>query len=208
MAKSKQTTEPTEPTELAVVEDLMAPVAAPVVREEDAGLGSEDITSDDVVLPRVTILQGLSQAVSDGLPGAKAGVPWTIPHNRPAVAKGHERLRFVLVRIYPAWRKWVPRDEGSGLECEAPTGDLVATSASGLTGARLFIESTAGRASTIDWVDGQPTSSCSECVYGPAAAAAAAGKKPTGRSGSPARPCKPRPVSSTRPPRRRPSFRT
>lgn len=158
------------------VDDLMAPAAASAARLDEAGLGSEDVDSSKVVLPRVSLLQMMSKACSEELPGAKAGRWWVTPYNRPATVDG--TLRFVPVRIYPTQRLWTPLDEGGGLVCEAADGTLTARDANGLAGATLKLDHDGTSVKSLSWEGGRPTTRCSECVYGPGAAAAAAGREP------------------------------
>ena len=162
--------------------DLMAPAEAPVgFSDEEAGLGSEDVSANDVVLPRISLLQGLSKPVSEELVGARQGAFWVTPYNRPASKDSKDHVKFVVVRIYPAQRMWTPIDEGGGLVCEAAGGDHVAREPMGLAGADLNVTHDNGVVKSLEWVNGRSTASCAECVYGPAAAAAAAGRAPTGR---------------------------
>lgn len=174
-----------ENTALALnsAEELMAPAAVPAFDPTQAGAGSEDLSTSDVVLPRISLLQGLSKVVMDDVPGAKAGRFWVTPYNRPGTVKSEDGMKFVVVRIYPAQRKWTPLDEGGGLECEAAAGDLIAREPEGLAGATLKpdVDKKAKKVKSIVWDGGTPTSDCSQCVFGPAAAATAAGKSPSGR---------------------------
>jgi hypothetical protein len=182
MARKKE--EETE-TGLAVVEedDMMVPVIAPTYGEDDAGLGSEDVGAGDVILPRVSLLQGLSTAVAEDLPGAKAGVYWLTPANRP-LGKPGDPIRFTVVRIYPTQRLWTPLNEGGGIICEAPDGKLIASNPFGLTDAELDISIENGVATGIEWRGGEPTDRCAECVYGPGASAALSGRKNARGGGS------------------------
>lgn len=173
-----------ENTSLALsADDLMSPAAMPTVDQKYAGAGAEELGQSDIILPRISLLQGLSKPVVDDVPGAKAGLFWTFPFNRPASLKAEVGMKFVVVRIYPVQRQWTPLDQGGGLVCEAPNGNLLARSPEGLAGAKLKpdLDKKNGAVKSIEWEGGEPTANCLECVFGPAAAAAAAGKEPTGR---------------------------
>ena len=61
------------------VDDLMAPTASSAVAADEAGMGSEDVGAGSVILPRLSLLQGLSKACGDELPGAKQGCWWITP---------------------------------------------------------------------------------------------------------------------------------
>jgi hypothetical protein len=163
------------------IDDLMSPIQAPAFDPGDAGLGSEDVGGGDVVLPRLSLLQVNSRVMDDELPGAKPGAYWTVPHNRPASFDSKGTVRFVVVRIYPAQRLWTPIDEGGGIICEAAGGDLVARDPQGLAGADIAVEHDGSEVTSVGWTGGEPTNMCEECVYGPAAAAAVAGRKPSGK---------------------------
>lgn len=167
---------------MASVEDLMAPAASSQMTASEAGKGSEDVGAGDVILPRIYLLQGLSKPVNEEeAPGAKAGRYWVTPYSRPATID--QPLKLVVVRIYPAWRRWTPLDDGGGIECEAAGGDLVAREANGLAGATLEfdLDKKKGEVRSFEWTGGHATDDCRQCVFGPAAAAAAAGKQPSGR---------------------------
>lgn len=161
--------------------EMMAPADASTTATGDAGLGSEDVGSNDVILPRITLLQGLSKPVVGDIPGARIGRWWTTPFNRPATVNKTNPMRFVVVRIFPSQRWWTPIDEGGGLICEAAGGQLVAREPLGLTGAALDVTTEGDTIKSIEWKGGVPTDDCRRCVYGPAAAAGAAGREPTGR---------------------------
>jgi hypothetical protein len=164
-----------ESTAVAVVDELFAPEAVAVHRVGEAGFGSEAVEGSDVLLPRITLLQAMSKPVVAGLPGAKAGVYWLMPHNRPVIFNPDEKLSFVVVKMYPAQRKWTPLDEGGGLECEAPGGDYIAREALGISGAtpKLIMGKVKGAKNEsivgLEWVGGTPTNDCRTCQYGPGA---------------------------------------
>jgi hypothetical protein len=164
------------------VDDLMAPSTEGYV-DGDAGLGSEDVGSDVVILPRMTLLQPMSKAItesSDETPPV-AGTWFLTPYARRLTLKASDPIAFVVVRVYPTQRLWTPLDEGGGLICEASAGDYQAREPNGLAGARLQVTAEGTNATAVEWEGGKPTDRCKECVYGPGAAAAAAGKPPTGK---------------------------
>jgi hypothetical protein len=161
--------------------------------DEDAGLGSSDIGAEHIILPRIGLLQALSKVVvaDDAPSAAKAGAFWLTPFNRPLtdpdatntdVSKGLAKgARLVVVRIMPTQRFWTPLSEGGGIVCESPSGDMKAVEPKGLCGAKLGLTLKKGAVIDVDWEGGTPTDNCHDCVYGPAAAAAAAGNPPTKR---------------------------
>lgn len=184
MTTRKKTSNDDIETGLAILDDitsLMAPAERSQFSSDEAGRGVENIDSQDIILPRVVLLQPLSKACQDELPGAKPGGYWLTPFNRPVTSSQKDSLKFVVVRMYPSQRHWIPLDQGGGLSCEASTGDLVASSMGGLAGAKLSVTKIGDTVKAVEWTGGRHTDRCFECVYGPAASAAAAGKAPVGR---------------------------
>lgn len=165
------------------IEDMFA-VDNTADHSADAGAGSENIDAKFVSIPRISILQGLSPiVVEETFPGiGVAGVLWLSPFNRPMTSKvgsgkdaGFTPMRFVVVKLQPAWRRWTPKNEGGGIECEAPDGDFKAREPSGLAGARFVPEFDGDRVKSFKWEGGHPTDSCSKCVFGPGAGPALSG---------------------------------
>lgn len=191
---------PEETTEVAVIEDveaapnhlamsvddLMAPAAAPTVNPDEAGMGIEDVDDDVIILPRLQLLQAMSKAVTeDSLPGAIPGCWFARPMNRPATLNPEQGMKFVVVKIFPSWRRWADLDSGEGILCEASDGSLTARQPNGLAGAKIDLDTNKkGEVTEVDWIEGTPTDNCRKCVYGPAAAAAASGREP-GRKANP-----------------------
>lgn len=156
---------------------------------DEAGLGAEDIGSQHIIMPRMGLLQAMSKTVAAKMPGAKPGAYYLSPFNRPVTDPESQVLvptgglmptmLIVVVRIYPTQRRWKSLDEGGGIICEAPTGNLEANEPKGLAGGRLSLMMKKDKVTDVDWEGGTPTSKCWECVYGPAAAAGAKGVPPT-----------------------------
>lgn len=165
---------------------MMEPSRVGVLDPDEAGLGLEDLGAGDAILPRIALLQAMSVPVSDGADGAEPGVYWMSLGGRPLTFKdGREftKLRFVVVKLYPAQRRWRPLTEGGGLICEAPTGQLIASEPNGVAGAKLVVsKNDTGEASRVGWEGGEPTSNCRACVHGLGASSAATGAPATGRS--------------------------
>lgn len=169
------------PAPVGVV-DLFAPsVSTP--QSGGAGKGSEDFGSNDVIVPRASLLQSMSKALANkNNLGAMSGGWWLTPLNRPLSSPSGENglptaAKIVVARIMPSQRRWKPLNEGGGLECEAPGGTgLIARQPNGLTEARIEIEKGKKGITGVIWEGGKPTNSCQVCCYGPGAAAAAAGR--------------------------------
>ena len=194
-------TDETESTEVAVIEDaapapvshltmsvddLMAPAAAPTINADEAGLGVQDVDDDVIILPRLQLLQAMSKVVTEeALPGAVPGCWFVRPMNRPATLSPEDGMKFVVVKMFPSWRRWADLDSGDGILCEASDGTLTARQANGITGASIDLDiNKKNEVTSVDWVNGTPTDNCRMCVYGPAAAAAASGRPP-GRKSNP-----------------------
>ena len=176
--------------EQSEVDDLFAPaVVRPAATVDMAGAGIEELDSSNVTLPRVTLLQQMSKAVTEGAyDGAEGGVWWLTPHNRPITLTPEKKgeamkgARFIVVRMYPTQRHWNTLEDGGGLLCEAPTGKLVANSPEGRANAKIAVSTDdKGEVAKIAWEGGVPTSDCRKCVFGLGAAAAAAGQEPSGK---------------------------
>lgn len=163
--------------------DLFAPVQAPTAT--GAGKGSEDVSANEVIIPRAQLLQAMSKAITEKkLPGAEPGVWWLTPLNRPLNhPTGKDGMpttvRMVVARILPGQKRWKKLSDGGGLLCESVNGQLTAVQPNGLCGAKISVERNKKKEVTaIDWEGGKPTDDCSVCVYGLGAAAAAAGREP------------------------------
>lgn len=163
--------------------DLFAPVQAPTAL--GAGKGAEDFSANEVIIPRMQLLQAMSKAITEKkLPGAEPGVWWLTPFNRPLNhPTGKDGLpvtvRMVIARILPGQKRWKKLSDGGGLLCESVNGQLTATQKNGLCGAKISVERNKKKEVTaIDWEGGTPTDDCSVCVYGLGAASAAAGREP------------------------------
>lgn len=79
------------------------------------GTGLENITSDDLLIPRLTILQGLSPQVTKGDPlfdpNAKNGDIYDVGMQE---VFGDE-VHFLPVHFVKEWLEWAPRSSGKGL---------------------------------------------------------------------------------------------
>jgi len=106
----------TDKTAVVIKEDTA--IAAPISLggfEEFAGAGMETVTSDDVIVPRLTIIQGLSPQLSKSKPeyiaGAKLG-------DIADVGMGEtfpDGILFLPVMYKKVFLEWAPRASGKGL---------------------------------------------------------------------------------------------
>lgn len=108
---------PTSPkNEIAVRGEVL-----PSTREElsafDTGdTGYENVTARDLLIPRLTILQGLSPQVTKGQPeydeDAKVGEIYDVGLQQ----RFADGLIFIPVYYVKSWLEWAPRNSGKGLQ--------------------------------------------------------------------------------------------
>ncbi len=106
-----------EAKEKAVAPKVETPIAAYQMSQADQEAMFGDIGAEDVSIPRITVLQGLSPEVSEGL-----GTPGDL------FVKGlNQNLGKQPIEIIPLMRnrsrmRWKPMDEGGGILCQALDG--------------------------------------------------------------------------------------
>src|SRR5688572_5056837 len=92
---------------------------------EGMGTGFENVTARDLLIPRLTILQGLSPQVSRGKaeydPEAKVGDIYDVGLQQ----RFPEGIVFVPVFYQKQWLEWAPRASGKGLQGIHDTDELV-----------------------------------------------------------------------------------
>jgi len=105
MASSKAVSKPKK-TDVADMNAMFAGMA---------GMGMENVTSDDILIPRLTILQDLSPQVkprkSEYIEGAKPGDICDVGTGELFAAP----VEFLPVYYKKVWIEWAPRDSGKGL---------------------------------------------------------------------------------------------
>jgi hypothetical protein len=109
MASELNTLAVEETSQVSVIDDLSGGF------EEFAGAGMENVTSSDVVIPRLTIIQGLSpqllKSKPEYIPGASIG-------DIVDVGMGElfkDGILFLPVMYRKEYLEWAPRDTGKGL---------------------------------------------------------------------------------------------
>ena len=106
MAKAKATDVADPKTGDIVAVDMLADMGADI----EAGLGQKFAT-DDLIIPRITILQDLSpqtkERKAEYVPGAKPGVIFNSVNNAL-----EDFITFVPAKFHTAWVAWKPRPEG------------------------------------------------------------------------------------------------
>ena len=90
-----------------------------------AGVGTENITPDDILVPRLVILQALSPQVdeSDGayVPGAKQGMILDVGTGQLFP----EGVTFLPCYFRTDFLEWAPRNSGRGLVAVHPSADIL-----------------------------------------------------------------------------------
>lgn len=103
------------------VQKTESPKSAVVVSEVDvfSGMtdtGYENVTARDLIIPRLTILQGLSPQVSRGKPeydeAAKVGDIYDVGLQE----RFPDGIVFIPVYYQKQWLEWAPRQSGKGLQ--------------------------------------------------------------------------------------------
>lgn len=108
----------TKKNEVAKKEDN-ALVAVPDFMKGDAGLGTENLRSEDLEIPRLQVLQSLSPEVADG--DEKAGALYHTVLEK-ALADKNEELKVVVIYSDIRYMLWRPRHEGGGILARAEKG--------------------------------------------------------------------------------------
>ena len=112
MAEKKAQKEQLEETAIVVQDEYDVSAFADM-----GGLGLEEVKSSDMVIPRLSILQAMSPAVTDEDSTAKAGEIYNI-----TTSENYGRtMQFVAVGYWVSRTKWFTREIGSDVECVAPT---------------------------------------------------------------------------------------
>lgn len=108
-----------EESKAVSVEDEFDPL------DQYAGVGTENITAKDLIIPRVTILQGLSpqlnKSKAEYIKGAEAGLICD-------VARGQvfgEEIVFLPCYFNRRWLEWYPRSSGKGLAAIHDTDEVL-----------------------------------------------------------------------------------
>ena len=100
----------------AVAEQKTAEIVQfdPTMFEEDAGVGLENMGQDDLALPFLKILGGMSKELDDLEDARKGDIYNTVTG---AVYKGKDGIKVIPVAYQRRFIQWAPRGEGTG----APT---------------------------------------------------------------------------------------
>jgi hypothetical protein len=110
-AKDKKT------TEVAVQPQTQLPATADMAMwQQDAGIGRESMSVQDMALPYYTLLQSLSPQVKKSSPtridGAEEGDIYNTVSQE--LFAGEEGLVVIPCAFQKAWVEWAPRDSGGG----------------------------------------------------------------------------------------------
>lgn len=121
----------------------------PAYLQKDKGAGMEKVTKEDLILPRLKLLQPLSPEVQEEGSEAKAG---EMVNSIDAKINYGREIEFTPLLFFKSRIRWTPRgddappDAPKGMECTS-TDSLTARDPKGLTKA------------------GEPTSNCADCVH-------------------------------------------
>lgn len=91
----------------------------------DSGAGLENVRPQDLIIPRITIIQGLSPQVQPKKPEYIQGA---VVGNICDVGTGEifeDPLEFLPVYFVTQWLEWAPRSTGKGLIAIHPTDDIL-----------------------------------------------------------------------------------
>jgi len=103
---------PAATSDALLIEDLAA----------DVGGGLGNVRADDLALPFLTILQGQSPQVLNGVEGARVGAMFNT-----VTSRSYKSVRLVPCAFIKAWVEWRDRDKGGGLVKQHDTDELMAT---------------------------------------------------------------------------------
>lgn len=97
----------------------------PATAFEGTGTGYENVGAGDLLIPRLTILQGLSPQVSQGRPEydpkAKVGMIYDV-----GLQQGFEGpVVFLPVHYSKVWLEWAPRASGKGLVATHESAEIL-----------------------------------------------------------------------------------
>ena len=121
---------------VAVVEETSALAVAASAYGEDAGAGFEDVSTEDLVIARISILQKMSPQVDEDnpayIPGAKAG---KLLNSVTGQLYDKEGFGFIPVHRVHEFLEFIPRDAGGGFKgAHAPESDVVAAARAAVGG--------------------------------------------------------------------------
>lgn len=112
---AKKTAKKPEDLPASKVEETSVSSPSSINFAEDAGLGQEEMSKDDYTIPRLAILQALSEKITEGtLEGAKAGM--VTDNVEDMLIDGAEGLVVVPISYSRSNIEWRPRKEGGGIE--------------------------------------------------------------------------------------------
>lgn len=102
---------------------LMASSDLPEWLKKGGNRGSEEVSSNDIVLPRIGVLQALSPQIKKSdpkyIPGAEQGLLWNTLTNELYL----EGTLFIGVKFVKEWIAFVDRDKGGGFRGAWPFKD-------------------------------------------------------------------------------------
>lgn len=127
MASAKKTEDAKSPVAPGAANEIVANKEMFFNEMEGFGTGLENVTANDLLIPRLTILQGLSPQVTQGKaefdPNAKVGQIYDV-----GLSEGFDILDGITaipVHYVKQWLEWAPRNTGKGLQGVHDTPTIV-----------------------------------------------------------------------------------
>lgn len=117
MAKTKETEEVVS-SELVVIDGRGNQLPAYLAGAQTKGSGLTGLDPADYIVPRIKLLQGQSEEVKNGLPGAEEGVFWLTVMDQPLGSD----LDFTIINNRVRVLLLAPRDDGQGILARADDG--------------------------------------------------------------------------------------
>lgn len=107
-----------ETQEVVVMDNAGIQLPAHLVATRNQGSGLTGLVASDYIVPRIKLLAGLSDEVTNGVPGAEAGKFWLTVLDQPL----GDELDFVVISNRVRVLLTAPRDDGQGILARADDG--------------------------------------------------------------------------------------
>lgn len=114
----------TEQKDLAMKDASALPAHLAALGKEFEGAGLENVRMGDLLLPRIVLMQALSPEVADT--GKYKSGDLVDSLDDTLLAESGKPLKMVVLKHFPSWIRWRPRDEGGGVieDSQDPNGAL------------------------------------------------------------------------------------
>jgi len=128
MVKSLTAASKAEPKEVVVTEqdaNALALAAEAELFDTGASTGFENVTAKDLLIPRITILQGLSPQVTRGKPEFNPDLRPGMIYDVGLTEVFEEAIHVIPVHFFKQWLEWAPRNTGKGLVAVHDNGSIL-----------------------------------------------------------------------------------